>query len=63
MLICQRFQVGPCDAPQTISAVPSDGEEDRRDAEEADVERPDPEVEQVAADQGAAADAVLSSRN
>ena len=23
MLICQRFQVGPCDAPQTISSVPT----------------------------------------
>ncbi len=23
MLICQRFQVGPIAAPQTISAVPS----------------------------------------
>ena len=23
MLICQRFQVGPSAAPQTISAVPS----------------------------------------
>ena len=23
MLICQTFQVGPCDAPQTMSAVPS----------------------------------------
>ena len=23
MLICHRFQVGPCAAPQRISAVPS----------------------------------------
>ena len=23
MLICHRFQVGPCDAPQTISSVPT----------------------------------------
>jgi hypothetical protein len=27
MLICQRFQVGPCDAPQTISSVPTVAEE------------------------------------
>ena len=60
MLICHRFQVGPSAAPQTISAVPSSGEEDRRDPEEADVERPHPEVEQISADQRAAADAVFS---
>jgi hypothetical protein len=36
------------------------GEEDRRDPEEAHVERPDPEVEQVAADQRPAPDAVFS---
>ncbi len=23
MLICQTFQVGPCEAPQRISAVPT----------------------------------------
>jgi hypothetical protein len=37
--------------------------EDRRDTEEADVERSDPEVEQIAADQRAAADAVFPSRS
>jgi hypothetical protein len=59
MLICQRFHVGPCDAPQTRSSVPEHREEDGRHAEEADVERPDPEVEEVAADQRPAADAVF----
>ena len=36
------------------------GEERGRDAEEADVKRADPEVEQVAADQRAAADPIFS---
>ncbi len=34
-------------------------EEDRHDAEEPDVERPDPEIEEIATDQSAAANAVL----
>ena len=62
MLICQMFHVGPIAAPHTMSAVPSGREEDRRDAEEPDVERPDPEIEQVAADQGAAAHPIFSSK-
>ena len=64
-------QVGRCDADAPDVPGRADGgavedqqgadhgEEDRGDAEEADVERAHPEVEQVAADQGAAAHAVL----
>jgi hypothetical protein len=42
--------------------VPRTAKNDRRDAEEADIERADPEIEQIAADQGAAADAVFFSK-
>jgi hypothetical protein len=59
MLICHRFQVGPSAAPQTISSVPRIAKNAVSDPEEADVERPHPEVEQVAPDERAAADAVF----
>jgi hypothetical protein len=49
MLICQSSRSGRGRRPRG-SAPCRGGEEDRRDAEEADVERPDPEVEQVASD-------------
>jgi hypothetical protein len=61
--IRQRLQVGPSAAPYMMSAVPTTGEQDRRHAEEADVERADPEVEQVAADQACPRAPGTSSRN
>jgi hypothetical protein len=60
MLICQRFQVGPMRRAVEDQRGAQQREEHRGDAEEADVERADPEVEQVAADQRAAANPVLS---
>ena len=59
MLMRQTFQVGPRAAPQTISSGSQDREENRRYAKEPDIERPDPEIEQIAADKGAAARAIF----
>ncbi len=59
MLICQMFQVGPERGAVEDQRGAERGEDQRRDAEEPDVERPDPEVEQIAADERAAAHAVF----
>jgi hypothetical protein len=60
MLICQTFQVGPCARSVQDQRRAQHGKEDRRHAEEPDVKRPHPEIEEIATDQRAAAHPVLS---
>jgi len=59
MLICQGFQVGPLPRPRNHCRTGQCGK-DGCDSEESNVERADPEIEQVSPDEGSTAHAVLT---
>ena len=63
MLICQIFHVGPIAAPHMISKVPSTAKNAAGNPEEPHIEGSYPKVEQVAAEQGAAADSCIFVQN